>query len=419
LLVDHAPLCQDQQPQQDEQVFFEQQLLQHREDMAEVMFETHGAQRVCIRNQALLALLSTGRVSGTVLDIGYNRSTILGVEQGSVRAAKVQSSSLSSSVLHGLLLQSVASAPSFLASPTSSARSVPLIKRLSASGLFELLPTILADMCFVTPVGAHTLARAGPHSTSLASASDSTKAYTLPDGTCVDLNDDMLSSVPEVFFDPQAASVRSGRGSCKNPSMASAQLTSATPIHELVSTFVEATDVEAAGRNCSTRRAVDVLVHGGAGRIRGFVERLEREVNGRLRRQHQKHASAASSGWCADPSDDLTLLSSSSLASAPSTMARIRGPPAAMTLKGLASNSVTTFGSTVPVFNLPTSAASSSAERGKHVPTVSMKLATEHAAWEGGSIFSSLNCFKSMCLTAAEYNEEGPKAIHRYSEYTF
>jgi len=196
-----------------------------------------------IANDAQLALFSTGETSGTVVDMGHSMTYITPIFEGHVLTQGVQISQMAGK-LASVFLKSC-----YPSTDWSKYRNQ------------KHLMTIKENHCFVNPSILEIGSLAG-----LASGSRECKveSYQLPDNSNIELKSEILSQVPEIFFNPNIKK----NLFISDPDMAGANGTQGG-INDIVSNAVLATPAKIRGK------VSNLVLCGGSSMFQGMVPRWE------------------------------------------------------------------------------------------------------------------------------------------------
>ncbi|MBD3196129.1 MAG: actin, cytoplasmic 2 [Candidatus Lokiarchaeota archaeon] len=203
----------------------------NREKMAEILFETFNVPALYIATQAVLSLYSSGRTTGTVIDIGDGVSHIVPIFEGFALSHAIERIDLAgrdiTKYLKRLLRQKGIS--------------------LTTSAEFQIVRDVKEKLCYVA---------INPEKEMILSKkiSGMEKAYMLPDGETVSVGIERFIA-PECLF---------------NPSVIGKEL---EPIDDLIVNSINESDVD-------LRRDLfgNIVLSGGSTMFPGIKERLTKEI---------------------------------------------------------------------------------------------------------------------------------------------
>ncbi|KAL8605222.1 hypothetical protein ACOMHN_031163 [Nucella lapillus] len=203
----------------------------HREQMTERMMETFQVPRFYVQSQGVQCMLASGRGIAVVLDCGEGATTVMPIEEMTIRP-------------HAILKGVVTGADLTADLQTS------LMQRgydVMGEDRLEAVREVKESLCYV----------AEDYDREVNAARDTScleKRHRLPDGQLITLNEERIR-VPEALFRPHLVG-RCGQG-----------------VHQLVINSIMKCDIDS---RCNMY--VNIIPAGGSTCLPGFMKRLEREV---------------------------------------------------------------------------------------------------------------------------------------------
>ncbi|TNJ29833.1 actin [Giardia muris] len=204
---------------------------ENREKLCQVMFETFAVPAFYVQIQAVLALYSSGRTTGVVIDAGDGITHTVPIYEGY---------SLPHAVLHldvaGKKLTEYCQANLHEAGPS-----------FTTSAEIEIVRDIKEKLCFVALDYESVLAAA-------AESNEYSKSYELPDGVVISVNQARFKT-PELLFRPELNNI------------------DADGIHQLCYKTISKCDIDVRSELYS-----NIVLSGGSSMFVGLQERLEKEL---------------------------------------------------------------------------------------------------------------------------------------------
>lgn len=204
----------------------------NREKMAQVMFETFNVPAMFVAIQAVLAMYSSGRATGLVVDIGASQAHIVPIYKGYVLYHAMQRWELAGRDLTAHMMTLLMQKNSYFACPSSQ----------------EVARRIKEKLCYVALDCEYALKNA-------TAASEVEAIYTLPDGQDVSVGSERYLC-PEVLFHPDILGLKDTVG-----------------IHTAISEVIMGCEEYLRNDLYSA-----VVVVGGTTMLPGFAERLHKEL---------------------------------------------------------------------------------------------------------------------------------------------